>query len=405
MTARLAASAAPDHTHSRTRVLAALALLVSLGLLATDVFLPALPGMERALGAGPGALELTITGAAIGGLLGVLVWGPIGDRFGRRGPMAFGMVLFLIGTAGCALSQSVAQLIAWRVVQAFGVAGPGVLARAMVRDLYEGEEAARMLSTLVVILAVGPLLGPLLGGQILLVASWRAIFWTLFALGLTGLGALATLPETLPPERRTRHTLGSALAGYGMLLRERTLMTYAAIGAFLMAGLLAYVAGSPAAYIGYYKVPAQAYGLLFALGVIGVMAANAINARLVQRLGIDRLIRLGAAGAAMAALALLGNAMTGWGGLVVLAASLSVFVAMQGFVLANAMAGALQKFPNRAGAVAALIAAIHAAAGIVGSLLLSFLADGTPRPMAWVVVIAAIGMLASVLTLPVTQKA
>lgn len=102
---------------------------------------------------------------------------------------------------------------------------------------------------------------------------------------------------------------------------------------------------------------------------------------------------------------LLGNAMTGWGGLIVLAASLSVFAAMQGFVLANAMAGALQEFPDRAGTVAALVAAIHAAAGIAGSMLLSLLADGTPRPMAWVIVIAALGMLASVFVLPVTRKA
>jgi len=381
-------------------VLAVLGMLMSFSSIATDIYLPAMPSMARALGAQPGGLELTISGYLIGFSLGQLVWGPIGDRFGRRGPIAAGLVLFLLGCAGCALSQSVEQVIAWRVVQAAGACAGVVLARAMVRDLYQGDRAAQMLSTLITIMAVGPLLGPILGGQVLLVASWRTIFWILAAIGAATLAALATLPETLPAERRSRQSPGQALAGYWMLLRQRRVVGYVMAGAFFCVGFFAYLAGSPFAYIEFHHVPAQSYGLLFALGVLGVMASNTINARVVRRIGIDRSLRLGGLGVVVAAAALAVNATTGWGGLAGLVASLFVFVSMQGFILANAMAGALQPFPQAAGAVSALAGALQYGAGIVGSTLVGLLADDTPRPMAWVIAVAAAGVLASVLGLP-----
>jgi DHA1 family bicyclomycin/chloramphenicol resistance-like MFS transporter len=352
--------------------------------------------MARTLDAQAGAMELTISSYLIGFSLGQLLWGPIGDRFGRRGPIAAGLVLFVIGSAGCALSQSVEQVIAWRVVQAIGSCAGVVLARAMVRDLYQGARAAQMLSTLIALMAIGPLVGPILGGQILVFASWPAIFWTLAALGAVTLVALATLPETLPAERRSRETLASALAGYWMLLRQRSVIGHAMVGASFFVGFFAYIAGSPFAYIDFYQVPAQSYGLLFALAVLGVMASNTLNARLVTQLGIRRSMRLGGYCVAAASIALIVNATTGWGGLAGLVASLFVFVSMQGFIVANAMAGAMQPFPERAGAVSALMGALQYGAGIVGSTLLGLFADGTPRPMAWVMALAAAGVLAGI---------
>lgn len=393
-------SASDEAARRAPWLLAVLAALMSFSSITTDIYLPALPSMARAFGAPSGAVELTISSYLIGFSLGQLAWGPIGDRYGRRGPIAAGLVFFLIGSAGCALSQSVEQVIAWRVVQAVGACAGVVLARAIVRDLYQGERAAQTLSTLITLMAVGPLVGPILGGQILAFASWPAIFWTLAALGAATLAALATLPETLPVERRRRVTLGEALGGYGLLLRQRRVMGYAMVGALFFAGFFAYVAGSPFAYIEFHRVPAQSYGLLFALGVVGVMATNTVNGRLVTRIGIDRALRLGALGATAAAIALVVNATTGLGGLVGLAASLFVFVSMNGFILANAMAGALQPFPERAGAVSALVGALQYGAGILGSMLVGFFSDGTPRAMAWVIALAAAGVAAVAFSLP-----
>ena len=255
--------------------------------ISTDLYLPAMPAMGRALGADAGTVELTVSGYLIGFSLGQLLWGPIGDRYGRRGPVAIGLVLFVIGSAGCALAGSAGAMIGWRVVQAVGACAGVVLARAMVRDLYAGARAAQMLSTLMTVMAVAPLLGPIVGGQILGLAGWRAIFWTLVGVGQPRWQRSFTLPETLPPERRNREPLGRAHRDLWRALRQRRLIGYAAAGGFFYAGMFAYVAGTPFAYISYHHVPPQLYGLLFGTGIVGIMAANLINARLVMRLGSD----------------------------------------------------------------------------------------------------------------------
>jgi DHA1 family bicyclomycin/chloramphenicol resistance-like MFS transporter len=263
----------------------------------------------------------------------------------------------------------------------------------MVRDLYERDRAAQMLSTLIAVMAIAPLVGPLIGGQILRLASWQAIFWVLAGVGLVTLAALFTLPETLPPERRGTEPLGGALARYVDLLRHRRMLGYAGTGGFFYAGIYAYVAGTPAVYIGYYHVPAQAYGLLFGTAITGIMAMNMVNRRLVARLGSDRLLRAGTLGAALAGLCVALAAATGWGGLAALVGSLFVFVGMSGLIVANAIAGALHRFPKRAGAASALVGAIHYGSGIVGSALVGAFADGTPWPLGWVVALSGIGSL------------
>lgn len=165
-------------------VLAVLSLLMGFASISTDLYLPAMPAMSRALGADSGMVELTISGYLIGFSLGQLLWGPISDRHGRRPSVAVGLVLFMIGSAGCALSGNALTLIAWRMVQAIGACASVALSRAMVRDLYDGNRAAQMLSTLITVMAIAPLVGPLVGGQIVALAGWRAIFWVLVGIGL-----------------------------------------------------------------------------------------------------------------------------------------------------------------------------------------------------------------------------
>ncbi|MCJ2131002.1 multidrug effflux MFS transporter [Methylobacterium sp. E-045] len=375
------------------RVLAVLSALMGFASISTDLYLPALPTMATSLGSDTGTMELTVAGYLIGFSLGQLLWGPLGDRYGRRGPIAFGLVLFVIGSAGCALSGSAGQMIAWRVVQAAGACSGVVLARAMVRDLYAGDHAARMLSTLMTVMAIAPLLGPLVGGQILAVAGWRAIFWVLVGVGVLTLAALFTLPDTLPPGRRNREPLAWAFGRYGALLREPRVLAYAGAGGFFYAGMYAYIAGSPFAYITVYRVGPQAYGLLFGVGILGIMATNLLNARLVMRLGGDRLLVLGTGLGACSGLALAVATGTGWGGLAGLVVPLFVFISATGFVVANSVSGALSGFPERAGAVSALVGAIHYGSGILGAGLVGAFADGTPWPMGWVIALAGLGSL------------
>jgi DHA1 family bicyclomycin/chloramphenicol resistance-like MFS transporter len=359
--------------------------------ISTDLYLPAMPAMAKSLGSDNGTMEFTISGYLIGFSLGQLLWGPIGDRYGRRLPVIVGLVLFAIGSAGCALSGSAGMMIGWRVVQAVGACAGVVLARAMVRDLYAGNRAAQMLSTLMTVMAIAPLIGPLVGGQILAFASWRAIFWTLVGVGLLTLAAMFALPETLAPERRNREPLGRAMANYLHLLRESKLMGFAGAGAFFYGGMYAYIAGTPVAYIDYYHLRPQFYGLLFGVGIVGIMATNMLNARLVMKYGTATLMRFGTSGAALAAVVLAVNARSGWGGLAGLAVPLFAFVAMTGFIVANSIAGALSSFPERAGAVSALVGALQYGTGILGSAMVGAFADGTPWTMGWVIALLSVG--------------
>jgi DHA1 family bicyclomycin/chloramphenicol resistance-like MFS transporter len=381
------------------RLLSILSALMSFASISTDLYLPALPAMRESLHADSGSVELTISGYLIGFSLGQLFWGPIGDRYGRRLPIRLGLFLFVLGSAGCALSTSVPMMIGWRMLQAVGACASVVLARAMIRDLYAGHQAARMLSMLMTAMAIAPLIAPSVGGLILHVASWPAIFWTLVGIGMLMLWALSVLPETLPPPRRTRHSFAAAFLGYGSLLRQPRLRAHAGAGGCLYGGMFAYVAGTPGAYITHHHVSAQHYGLLFALGIVGIMGANQINSRLVRRFGIERMIRLGGVLATLAAAAAALTAWHDWGGLWGLVTPLFFFASATGFIVANTIVGAMDTCPQRAGAVSALIGAIQYGSGILGSACVGHFADGTPFPMALTIAGFAAGSLLFALAL------
>lgn len=379
-------------------LLVVLGTLLAFASISTDLYLPALPVMAEALGAPQRTLEWTVSGYLVGFSLGQLLWGPVSDRWGRRGPVAVGIAIFCLGAAGCALSTTGGSLIAWRVVQALGASAGVVLARAMVRDLYDRDTGARVLSTLMTVMAVAPLVGPTVGGQILRVAEWPAIFWVLVAIGVATLAALTTIPESLPRERRSAEPLSAAFAGYVALLRQRRLMGYAAAGGFFYAGVFAYVAGTPFAFIEYHGLSPQLYGLVFAAGTAGLMLANTVNARLVTRIGSDRMLRAGAVGAAVMGVLVALAASTGWGGIVGLAGALFLFVSMNGFIIANVVSGALASVAGpRVGAASALVGAIQYGSGVLGSAAIGAFANGTPAPMGWVIAIAGLGTWVSVM--------
>lgn len=376
-------------------VLGVLSLLMGFASISTDLYLPAMPVMSRSLHAESGMIEWTISGYLIGFSFGQLLWGPFSDRYGRRLAVGSGLILFVIGSAGCALSNNAMTMIGWRIVQALGACASVALSRAMVRDLYQGTMAARMLSTLITVMAIMPLVGPLAGGQIMAVSGWRAIFWFLVAVGLVTLGALYTIPETLPVQRRNQEPLSRALLRYVELLKNRRLLGYLGAGGFLYAGMFAYVAGTPFVYISYYHFPAQRYGLLFGLGIIGIMLSNLLNRWLVIRLGYDRVLLFGTIVAMCAGIWTGIAAHGGLGGLWGLVIPLFMFVSSTGFIVANSITGALSDFPQRAGAVSALTGAVQYGSGIFGSGLVGLYADGTPWPLGLIVAISGIGCLLS----------
>lgn len=380
-------------------ILSVLSLLMGFASISTDLYLPAMPLMTKSLGADHGMIELTVSGYLIGFSLGQLVWGPISDRYGRRPSVAAGLIIFVIGSAGCALADSAHHLIAWRIIQALGACAGVALSRAMVCDLYEGTRGAQMLSTLITVMAIAPLIGPTVGGQILSLFGWRAIFWVLVGVGLVTLAALLTIPETLPSHKRNQEPLSRALISYIRILKNRRILGYIGTGAFLYAGMYAYVAGTPSAYISYYHIQPEKYGLLFGLGIVGIMFANILNSRLVLRYGYDRILFWGCFVCAFSSLFVAFAAGTGWGELWGLVVPLFVFASTTGLIVANSLTGAMALFPERAGTVSALTGALQYGCGIFGSGLVGLFADNTPWPMGWVIAVCGTGCLLSTLLL------
>ncbi|KPX12850.1 multidrug effflux MFS transporter [Pseudomonas syringae] len=373
------------------RILLILSMLMAFASISTDLYLPAMPMMAAALHVSGGTLELTVTGYLIGFSTGQLVWGPVSDRFGRKLPVAVGLVLFIIGSAGCALATDGTQIITWRVVQALGACANVVLARAMVRDLYQGRKAAQKMSTLMTIMAIAPLAGPTVGGQILRLGSWQAIFWVLVLIAIATLISLVMLPETLPHSRRSPASLQEIIARYVSFFSDRRFVGYTAAGAFFYAGTFAYIAASPFAYITYHHVSPQIYGVLFAAGIIGMMVTAQVNARLLDRYDTQTMMLVGALMSACAGLLLALDTWYDWGGLALMIFSCLLFVAATGLVLANSIAGALNRFPQSSGSASALVGFLQYGSAMIGSATVAIFADDTPWPLGAVLAACGVG--------------
>jgi MFS transporter, DHA1 family, multidrug resistance protein len=361
-----------------------LGALMAFTSLSTDIYLPAMPVMAQEL---HGNVELTVTGFLIGFAIAQLIWGPISDHIGRKKPLYIGMVLFAIGSIGCALSYTIEQIVFWRIFQAFGACTGPMLSRAMIRDLYSRTRAAQMLSTLVIIMAIAPIVGPLLGGQLIKLSTWHAIFWLLSGIGVCMFIALRWLPETLPEERRRPSTIGSAFRNYALLLKTPHFMRYTLCVAFYYVSAYAFITGSPFVYIDYYHIAPQHYGWLFALNIVGVMAMSVVNRIAVKHYPMDKLLRISSTIATVAVMILAMAVYMNWGGVSLIIAMAFLFFSMNGIIAATSTAAALDEVPNMAGSASALIGSLQYGSGIISSLLLATFSDGTPWTMAWIMLL------------------
>lgn len=372
-----------------------LSALMAITSLSTDIYLPAMPVMATDL---QGDAELTITGFLIGFCIAQLVWGPVSDHFGRRLPLFIGMVLFIAGSVGCALSTDIVQIVFWRVFQALGACTGPMLARAMIRDLFSRTRAAQMLSTLMIIMAVAPIAGPLIGGQMIKVTSWHTIFWLLAIIGVLMLVSLFWLEETLPAEKRVKASLSGAFANYAILLRNASFMRFTLCLTFYYVAAYAFITGSPFVYIRYFGVDPQHYGWLFAVNIIGLMAVSVVNRRLVHRYPLESLLRFAVFAATLAAVILAAATGFGFGGIGLIIVAVFVFFSMNGIIAATSTACALDAVPNVAGSASALMGSLQYGSGIISSLLLALLSDGTPWTMGWIMAVFTLASAGMALT-------
>jgi DHA1 family bicyclomycin/chloramphenicol resistance-like MFS transporter len=260
-----------------------------------------------------------------------------------------------------------------------------VMPRAMVRDLFEPQQAARVFSMLMLVMGVAPILAPLIGGYVLIWFGWPAIFWGLAGYAVLALTAAHFLPETHRPIAPVTLSVGSALRGYAAVLADRRFMGYALAGALPIAGMFAYIAGSPFVFIELYGVPAEQFGWLFGANAAGFIAASQVNARLLRRYKSGRILAAASWACAAAGLLLLAMALSGLGGLAGIAAPLFLCIAPMGMVLPNASACALAGHGSRAGTASAMLGILQFGGGGLTSAAISAIAATSALPVAAIV--------------------
>nr|WP_269045436.1 multidrug effflux MFS transporter [Paenarthrobacter sp. Z7-10] len=346
-----------------------LGMLTALGPFTVDLYLPAFPILEKDLHASATAVQLTLAATTIGFALGQLVVGPFSDKMGRRTPLILATAVHVLASLGAALSTDIAMLGIFRVLQGIGAAGGGVVAMAMVRDLFSGYPLVRMFSRLALVNGMAPILAPVIGSQLLGIMAWPGIFWFLAAYGLVVLlAALFLIVETLPAERR-RSSSSTIFQRYRAVFADRTFLGTLLVGGLNFGGLFTYLSASPFLFQNVYGFSPQQYGLLFGVNSLGIVAGVQVSARLLRRIGPQWVI---AGASAMQLLmsvliVILDRAHLGLWGIII---PLWFYILSTGFVFPCIQVLGLARHGAQAGTAASLLgAATFGFAGILSPLV------------------------------------
>jgi DHA1 family bicyclomycin/chloramphenicol resistance-like MFS transporter len=367
-------------------MLVLLALLSAFTPLSIDMYLPALPTIVRDLGSTAGDIQLTLSAFMLAFGFGQIFYGPAGDRFGRRPVILCGIAVYIVTTIGCVYAADGSQLVLLRFLQGLAACGSVVLARTMVRDLAEREQAARAMSLIMAFSSAAPMLAPLIGSQVLLFWGWRAIFWVLAGVGVVGLVfAGLRLPETLKPEYRQPLHLGSVVGRFGTLLKHRAFMGYALTSTFQFCALMAWLSGSSFALIQGYGVSPRTFGLIFGSAIVLFTGFNLMNARFAPRIGSSRILRaativpivFGPLGLVLALIEKQTGAIGWWPFLLFIVPH----VGMMALVVPNATALALQRYPHMAGTASSLMGVLQYGIGSLFGVAVGQAFDGPMVPL------------------------
>ena len=343
-------------------IVVTLGALSAFGPLSMDLYLPSLPALGKSLGASDAVTQLTMSVCMVGLAAGQLIGGPLSDRFGRRRPLAVGVAVFTASSALCAIAPDIWLLIVFRLAQGLGGAFGIVIARAMVRDLFHGDQAARVFSTLVIVTGVAPVLAPLAGGQIVRVTDWRGLFVVLAVVGVVlFLGALS-LPETLGEQARRPAGLRAVGAEFAVLGRDRRFVGYALVLSLSGCALFTYISLSSFVLQGGYGLSAQEFSAVFAVNSVGIVLAGNLNRVAVGRFSPSRLLAGGICGGLTGGVIAFAAALWGWG-LPALLPGLFLIVADLGFIMPNATAMSMDRHGERAGSASALLGVLQFSVG------------------------------------------
>ncbi len=375
---------------------ATLAMLTALGPLATDFYLPSVPDIARAFDAGTVGAQATLSAFLFGFAAGQIVYGPLSDRMGRKPVLLAGLALFVLATLACALAISIEMLIGARFVQALGASGPIVLGRAMVRDLYEGPRAGQELARMGMIMGVVPAIAPVLGGVLHGAFGWRSTFIaSFFFASCLALWITLALPETLRRKLDEPLSILAILKGFGVLLTSRPYRVYVGLVSLAYGGLFAFISGSSFVLMNVYGLSPVQFGLSFSFGVLGFICGTIIAQKLVRRIGLDGVIRLGVMCLAGGGIAMLALTAISTGSSLEITAPMAIYAAGVGLTMPQGQAAAMMPFPERAGAASSFLGICQMSFAACVGLAMGRLLTGSALPLP--IMITLIGVTALIL--------
>ncbi|MDX8493551.1 multidrug effflux MFS transporter [Mesorhizobium sp. VK22B] len=364
------------------RVAVVLGLLSAIGPFAIDMYLPALPSIGEDLNAGTAAVQMSLLIFFLSMGFGQIVVGPISDMVGRKLPLYAGLALFMVGGVGSAMAPNIEWLIAFRFLQGLGASAGMAVPRAIVRDLHTGNEAAKLMSLLMLVFSVSPILAPLTGSQIIESFGWRAVFWTVTGAAVLATILLATsLKETRSVEERANSSFGTALAGYRYLLGDRNFLGLTAIAGFGIASFFVYLSSSSFILIDHYGLSPSVYSVFFSINAVAFIGMSQLTGMLADRFGLKRVVWVAVTGYATVMVALFAIMASGVDRLDVMAALLFVGYGFLGLVIPTTSVLAMEEHGEIAGTASALMGTLHFAIGALAMGVAGLFFDGTPLPM------------------------
>ncbi|KLV07136.1 multidrug transporter [Photobacterium aquae] len=379
--------------HSRTLSFQLIIILGAIGALtplAIDMYLPAMPTIARDLMVSPGLVQATLTAYTAGFAVGQLLHGPLADSYGRKPILIGGVVAFALAAIFCALSTNVIELTWIRAAQGFAGAAAAVIIQALVRDMFEREEFARMMSFITLVMTVAPLIAPMLGGYLAIWFGWRSIFWVLAIFAVVIITAVfLKIPETLPPEKRLPFHIGSTLQNYARMLTSPVAVGLVFCSGFSFAGMFTFLTVGSFVYIDLYNVGTEYFGLLFGLNVVCLIVMTSLNGRLVRKKGSHWMLRFGLSVQFLAGAGLVCGQILGLGlwGVVI---PVMLFVGTISIIGSNTMACLLGRYPHMAGTASSLAGTLRFGTGTVVGGLVAMMPDATAWPMALTMAVCAL---------------
>lgn len=386
-----------------------LGLLMGLPPIATDLYLPAMPSIAEGLAAPPQAVQQTLTLYLLLFAVCQLFFGPLCDSLGRRPVMVIGLGIFCVASALCAAVTEINTLILLRGLQGVGAAAIAVTVPAIIRDQASGSAFSRVMGFVMMVMALAPLVAPLLGSLILVFSGWRAIF---LVLAVTACAVmliyLLALGETLERSRRVPLDLSNMMGNYLKVMHNRPALCYMICSALATAGMFGFLAASPFAYIEYYGVSEQSYGVLFGVNIVMLIAMTSVSNRLVSRHGPQRMLGMAMMMVFTASVLLLSLANAVDPKLWVLVLAVILFIGTAGVINANAMALVLDRLGSVSGSASAVAGSLRFGLGAGATVAAALLFDGTPLALAVVMGGCGVGAVAFfilALCLPRTEGA